>query len=180
MSRRSDEERAWVTTGEEVAYDGFFRVVRRGVRLPDGTEGAWELLDVPETVGVLALTPDGDLVMVRQFRPGPGRVVMSVAGGLVDPAEAPVDAARRELREETGYEAGSVEVVAATHNYSSTHPAYAAIARDCVPVGEQQLDELEDVEVVVVDVATVRALLRSGELGALGQTYLAMDAAGLL
>ncbi len=180
MTVPSDAERAWETTGEEVAYDGFFRVLRRGVRLPDGTEGSWDLLDMAATVAVLALTPEGDLVMVRQFRPGPARVVMSLPGGLVDAGEEVVDAARRELREETGYTAGSVEVVASAHNYSSTRPTYAAIARDCVLAHEQDLDEFEDCEVVVIDVATVRGLLRGGGLGAIAQTYLAMDAAGLL
>lgn len=180
MTVPSDEERAWVTTGEEPAFDGFFGVVRRGFRLPDGTAATWDMLDMPETVAVLALTPDGELVMVRQFRPGPNRIVMSLPGGFVDDGEQVSEAARRELREETGYAAGSVELVASTHHNSATHSAYAAIARDCVPAYDQDLDELEDCEVVVVDVATVRGLLRAGQLGATEQTYLAMDAAGLL
>ncbi len=180
MSVPTDEERQWVATGDEVAYEGFLRVVRRGYRLPDGTEATWDLLDVRESVAVLALTPSGDLVMVRQFRPGPNQVVMSLPGGLVDAGEQVADAARRELREETGYAATSVEVVASVHHNSATHPLYAAIARDCVPAYDQDLDELEDCEVVVVDAATVRAHLRAGELGATEQTYLAMDAAGLL
>ncbi len=180
MSVPTDKERQWVATGDRVAFDGFLRVVQRGFRLPDGTEATWDMLDVPESVAVLALTPAGDLVMVRQFRPGPNRVVMSLPGGLVDAGEQVADAARRELREETGYAAGVVEVVASVHHNSGTHPLFAAIARDCVPAYDQDLDELEDCEVVVVDVATVRGLLRAGELGTTEQTYLAMDAAGLL
>ncbi len=86
----------------------------------------------------------------------------------------------RELREETGYDAATVEVVASVHHNSRTQPVYAAIARGCVPAYDQELDEHEDCEVVVVDVPTVRDLLRAGELGATEQTYLAMDAARLL
>ncbi|WP_426244566.1 NUDIX hydrolase [Nocardioides sp. LHG3406-4] len=180
MTVPADADRAWVATGDKVAFDGFFRVLRRGFRLPDGTEATWDMLDLPETVAVLALTPEGKMVMVRQFRPGPDRVVMSLPGGLVDAGEQAVVAARRELREETGYAAGSVEVVASVHHNSRTRPTYAAVARDCIPAYDQDLDALEDCEVVVVDVATVRDDLRAGLLGATEQTYLALDAAGLL
>ena len=175
-----DADRAWVATSEELAYDGFFRIVQRGYVLPGGVRATWDLLDLPPTVSVLALTPEGRCVMVRQFRPGPDRVVMSLAGGLVDPGESVADAAARELREETGYVAGSVEVIASVDHNSRTHPVHSVIARDCVLTTEQDLDELEQIEVVVVDVEEVRAQLRAGLLGASEQTYLALDHAGQL
>lgn len=177
----SDEERTWTPVGEDrVAFDGFIRVVQRTLRLPDGREAVWDLLDSPPSVAVLPLTPQGDVVCVRQFRPGPGRVVLSVPGGLIDDDEDVATAAARELREETGFAAGSVEVVGATMPNSATHPRWAAVARDCVPEGAQQLDPLEDCEVVVLPLDAVRAELRAGRMAATEQTYLALDHLGLL
>ena len=150
------------------------------MRLPDGREVGWDLLDTPATVAVLPLTPEGRVVVVGQYRPGPGRVVVSIPGGLVDTGESPQEAAARELLEETGYRAGSLEVVGAVNPTNAIRPWYAAVARDCVRVAEQALDEHEHIEVDLISLDELRSQLRVGRLGSLAQTYLALDHAGLL
>lgn len=107
----SDEERRWQQLGEdEVVYDGGLKIRRRTYRLPDGRTVEWDMHAGGPTVAVLALTPEGRLVMVRQFRPGPDRVVLTLPGGMIDPGESPLRAGERELREETGDSVGSVEL----------------------------------------------------------------------
>lgn len=177
----SDAERAWVRVGEDrLAYQGFVRVVNRTYRLPDGREAVWDMFDNPASVAVLPLTSTGSVVCIRQYRPGHGRVVLSIPGGLVDEGEDVAAAAARELREETGYAAGSVEVVTSTMANHGTRPRWTAVARDCVLAGGQDLDPLEDCEPVEVTLADLRAELRTGRMAATEQTYLALDHLGLL
>lgn len=171
----------WTQLGpERVGYDGFTRVVVRRYLLPDGREVEWDLLDAPASVAVLALTHDDRVVMVEQFRPGPGKVVCSLPGGLVDPGEAPVDAGRRELLEETGYASDQVEVVASIEPLNALRPWHVAVAHGCTRVGEQRLDEFEDIRVVLVDLAEVRARLTDGTISSVAQIYLALDHLGRL
>ncbi len=154
--------------------------MHRRLRLPDGREVLWDLLDTPATVAVLPLTADGRVVVVSQYRPGPGRAVLSLPGGIVDPGETPAAAAVRELREETGYAAASVEIVGEVSPANATRPWYAALARGCEPVGSQALDPEEDIEVYLLSVEELRSELRAGRLGSVAQTYLALDSAGML
>lgn len=176
-----NEPRPWRQNGPDVVvYDGFVRVVRRPMLLPDGREADWDILDTPATVSVLALTEDGDAVLVRQYRPGVDRLVLSLPGGLVDEGESPVAAGLRELREETGFGASSGALVASVDPPGHTRPRHTVIARGCVLEAEQLLDPLEDIEVVLVPLAELRRLLPSGELGTTEQLYLALDHANLL
>lgn len=177
----SDEERLWQRVGEdEVIYDGWLKIHRRIYRLPDGRTVEWDMHAGGPTVAVLALTPHGRLVMVRQFRPGPDRVVLTLPGGMIDPGETPEAAGARELREETGYAAGSVELVASAIANASPYHRHVVIARDCTAGHEQDLDEYEDCEPVEMDVDEVRAELRAGRMTGSEQVYLALDHAGLL
>lgn len=178
---RSDQERLWERVGEdEVVHDGWLKIHRRTYRLPDGRTVEWDMHAGGPTVAVLALTPDQRLVMVRQFRPGPDRVVLTLPGGMLDPGEEPEEAAARELREETGYAAGSVELVVSAIANASPYHRHVVVARDCTPAHEQELDEYEDCEPVVMDVAEVRSELRAGRMTGSEQAYLALDHADLL
>ncbi|MFZ2504150.1 MAG: NUDIX hydrolase [Nocardioides sp.] len=171
----------WEAEGPDLrVHEGFLSVIQRRYRLPDGRSVSWELLDIPEVTAVLALTPERTVVMVRQFRAGPARRVLSIPGGLVDPGEDPLAAAARELLEETGYAAGRLEHAGTVQLNNFTRPQHVAIAYDCIHTQDQTLDEFEDCEVVLMELAEVRKELKAGRLGAGLQTYLALDHLDLL
>lgn len=170
----------WVTLGERVVHEGWVRVLERDYRLPDGRTTTWQLRAAGDSVGVLPLTPTGEEVLVREFRPGPDRHMVTIPGGLVDTGESAQQAAVRELREETGYEAESLEIVATVVQGASTQRQFAAVARGCRHVGDQQLDEFEDCEVLLVPPAEVLRLLRAGAMSGTQLVWPALDAAGLL
>ena len=177
----ADDRREWQRVGQdEVVYDGWLKIHRRSYRLPDGRTVEWDMHAGGPTVAVLALTAPGRLVMVRQFRPGPDRVVLTLPGGMLDRGETPEEAAARELREETGYAAGSVELVVSAIANASPYHRHVVIARDCAPRHELDLDEYEDCEPVEMDVDAVRAELRAGRMTGSEQVYFALDHAGLL
>ncbi len=87
-------------------YKGSFIQVRKDkVRLPDGTESTREYLTHPGAVAILALLDNGKLIMERQYRYPPQREFIELPAGKIDPGEAILRTAQRELLEETGYEA---------------------------------------------------------------------------
>ncbi len=177
----ADGVATWHRVGQDrTVYRGHTHVVRRRMRQGDGRESDWDLVDSPDSVVVLALTATQEVVAIRQFRPGPDRVMTSLPGGLLDAGEGVLDAAARELREETGYVGERWEVVTHTTPYKSTERRWVAIARDCVLDGAQSLDEHEDIAVCVLSLVELRCELRSGAFGATDQAYLALDHLGLL
>lgn len=87
-------------------FDGVLLKVRSDrVRLPDGAEAVREYIEHPGAVMIIPLLADGRVVMERQFRYPLGREFIEFPAGKIDAGEEPLATARRELREETGYEA---------------------------------------------------------------------------
>ena len=94
---------------EDVSWEGrIFNVDRLQVRLPDGRTAIRDVVRHPGAVAVVALTDDGRICLVRQYRTALGRVTVEIPAGKLDPGEDPLDCARRELTEETGMAAQRV------------------------------------------------------------------------
>ena len=173
----------WELLGQRTRAEGWLPIVTRTYRMPDGSISDWDI-HVPgfTTVGVLALTEDAEVVLTRQFRPGPGVVLLDLPGGIVDPGETIEGAAERELREETGFAAATMEVAGSCWAFgASTWRRHVAVARNCRVVGGvTSWGSDEYCEPVVVPMRNFRALLRSGETTDADLGYLALDFIGAL
>lgn len=166
----------WKLLSERPGPAGYLTVSTRTYAMPDARKSDWDVLVGSRTVAVLALTGNGDVVLTRQFRPGPGRVLCELPGGLVEEHEGILDAAARELREETGYVADEMTLVGQTWLASyATHLRHAVLATGCRPTSEQQMDTDEFCEVVTVPSTTFLAYLRSGDLTDADMAWMCLD-----
>jgi len=116
---------------------------------------------------VVPLTADGQVVMVRQHRYGTAEETLELPGGMIDDSDAsPLEAARRELLEETGYQAGALVPIGsiAPNPAMQNNRTWSFLARDVVRVGAPRLDGGEDIEVVTVPWAEIPERVARGEI----------------
>lgn len=161
--------RDWQRLGDEIlARYKVFTVRRSRRRSPrTGADIGFFLIDTADWVNVVAITARDELVLVKQFRHGSERVSLEVPGGLIDPHDGdPAAAAARELREETGHAARAIEPIGVMNPNPAlfTNRCHVFLATGCTAVGGLQQDPGEDLEVVLVPLAEVPALVRSGAI----------------
>lgn len=131
-----------------------------------GRKKEFYLLDFPDWVNVVAVTPQREIVLIRQFRYGSARLETEIPGGTVDTGEHPIAAGCRELLEETGYAGKNARIIgrvcpnpAIQRNSCST-----ILVEEAVKVAEPNPDEMEDIEVFHRSEHEVRQLVASGEI----------------
>ncbi|CAI9385959.1 NUDIX hydrolase [Microbacterium sp. T2.11-28] len=168
----TDDENAmltWVKLGTASMYRGYVGVRRDHYRLPDGSESGWDVLEIGDTVSVIAFTDDDRVVLFDQYRVGPERVLGELPGGLIDPGEDPVTAGIRELQEETGYRAGTVHHAGAEWAAAnSRRRKNILVAAQCVRVADPMWGEGESGRVHTIPADALLAHLLSGELSDAG------------
>ncbi|SDC37785.1 ADP-ribose pyrophosphatase [Paenibacillus sp. UNCCL117] len=122
MSTHSQKKFEEVTLSTKPIFEGkIISLQVDTVRLPDGGEATREIVKHPGAVAVLALTGDGRMIVVEQYRKPLEKSQVEIPAGKLDAGEDPLEAARRELEEETGYTAGSLRHVASFY----TSPGFA-------------------------------------------------------
>jgi 8-oxo-dGTP pyrophosphatase MutT (NUDIX family) len=124
----------------------------------------WEALErvgINGIVVMVAITPNGSVLLEKQFRPPLGRDVIELPAGLVDPGESREAAAKRELIEETGWEARSIEFLTECpiSTGASTEILSAYLCTGLTPVGKNGGDDNEIIEVIEVPLTDVRNYL---------------------
>ncbi len=124
------------------------------------------VLHLADVVNVIALTRGRELVLVRQFRAGSGQDSLETPGGLLDPGEDPLDAAARELLEETGYAGDEPRVLGTVWSNPSilTSRATTVVIANAEQRAVPKLDEGEEVEVVRVPARRIPESIRNGEI----------------
>lgn len=137
------------------------------VELPNGVvHPEYYVLEYPTWVNIIAITADGRFVMVEQYRHGLGDVFTELVAGVAEKGEEPLQAARRELLEETGFGGGEWQLytVLSANPGSMNNLTYTFLATGVEKISAQHLDATEDIAVRLLTADEVKAMLLSNEM----------------
>lgn len=171
----------WQEVSREEAFKKYSRKIEKVIfKLPNGKESDYYLKKEGPAVCGLALTPDNKVILAKQFRPGPKKIVTELPGGFVDPNDRPEASMKRELLEETGYE-GKIQLVATCLDDAySTMERYCFVITDCQKVSEPHWDEDEFIDIILVTLDEFKKILQSGQMTDVEVGYLGLDYLKLL
>lgn len=168
MSQSPHRPARWEKRGHTLqAKTAVFDVQRVNYRHPArGTEKDFVVMRAPDWVNVVALTPAGALVLVRQFRFGVDEFSLEIPGGVMEAGEDPVAAGLRELREETGFVGKNARLLGRVHPNPAiqSNTCHLVFVEDAVQTEEFEWDEHEEIEVTTRPADEVLALARSGAI----------------
>ncbi|MES1178709.1 MAG: NUDIX hydrolase [Myxococcales bacterium] len=156
-----------IITDTALVSRAWLEVREQRVRLANGSEiDQFHLINGPHWTAVLCLTHDGQVVLVRQYRHGFGGASLELPAGVIEPTETAIDAARRELLEESGFEAAAIEPLLSTVPEPARHStrAHFFFAHGARAVQAPQLDHSEDLQVVLVPVGELLELIDHGHI----------------
>ena len=154
-------------SSEKLVETPYFALRSDRLRLPDGAiKDPYYVIERPDAAIVFPLTGEGEVVLVRQYRPAIRRLELGLPAGLVEKGEEPEKAARRELSEETGYAGGEWEPLGAVASSPSLKDnwAHLYLARGVTRDAPPQPEEYEPVEVVLVPVGELLPRVHAGEI----------------
>lgn len=157
----------WKILDSKPAFDNkWFRVIQDKVELPNGRViddyFYWSFGDI---VNIIALTKEDEILLVKQYKHGAKKIVVEVPAGFVDAENTPLQAAQKELRQETGYISDNwQELGILTDNPTKTDGReHVFVALDVVYQGPQQLDENEEIEVMKIPFKDLFDLINQGD-----------------
>ena len=164
----NDDDMKWkVLSSENLIHRPHLDAYKEKVELPDGRiyDECYQLHFSP-VVCIVAETEDGKLLMERQYRHAVKEVLTGIPAGIVEEGEDPLDAAKRELQEETGYAGGEWTLLTVEYAQGGVqdNKMYSYYAKGIKPHGARHLDSTEDIKVYLIDKQEVLRMLINDEI----------------
>lgn len=154
------------TIRSEIVYEGkIFNIRQHLVELEDGKQSTRDVLEHNGASVIIAIKDNGNILLVKQYRKALERFMYELPAGRIDPGETPQDAAARELREETGYTASSIEHLLdyiPACGYSS-EKLHIYVCRGLIP-GETDFDETEDLDTLEYSAEELMEMILNGRI----------------
>lgn len=159
----------WKQLNSEYIFKDQWLTVRKDtVKLPKGPViSSYYVLEYPNWINVLGITKEGEFVFVKQYRHGLGKVAYELCAGICDAADSsPLETAKREMLEETGFGGGQWQewLVVSANPGTHTNLTYCFLATDLEKVAEQNLENTEQLTVHLFSRGEVKELLLRNEI----------------
>ena len=158
----------WKVLESEYLHDEPWLTIRKDkCQLSNGSiVPAFYILEYPDWVNAFALTEEGDVLMVKQYRHGIEQVCIELPGGVAEKGETPEEAVQRELLEETGYSFEKFECLGKVcANPSTTNNfTYMFLATGGKKIAEQKLDKNEELLVELHSVEAVKQMIKENKI----------------
>lgn len=167
MTVQDKDPMAWEVLESEYLFKRPWLTARRDhVKLPTGAEiQEFYVLEYPEFCNIIAITKNGKFVMERQYRHAQKLTSIEIPAGCVEEGETPIEAAKRELYEETGYGGGewSKLMTVSPNTSACTNRSHSFLAVGVEPISTQHLEASEDINVVLLEKDEVIRMLKNDE-----------------
>ena len=151
---------------QKIEFEGRRIAVRRDrIVDPAGRETTREVVVHPGAVSIVAMASPDEVILIRQYRHPAGEELIEIPAGTLEEGEDPIDTARRELEEETGYRSARIELRATYYTTPgfSDELMYLYEASD-LTLARQNLDEDETIEVVLTHREEALRMIREGRI----------------
>lgn len=156
-----------IKSTERILDSEFVKVDKDDVALPHGREiKDFYKVTIKDCAAIVALTPDNHIILKKEYRHCYGQDMIEIPAGVLEDDEDPLEAAKRELEEETGYRSEKWTYLGKTVESSAklTNCMYIYLAEDCKKVSDQKLDYGEDIEVLEVEFDEAIEMIMSNQI----------------
>lgn len=153
----------WKKLHQSTVYSGWRNMIRKTFLLPNQEKANFDIVQNGDFVTIAAFTKNKEVLLVRQYRPGPEMELISFPEGYIDAHETPEMAAQRELLEETGYQAEQIIFQKTFRRAYNTEKRFSFLAINCEKVAVPKLDATEFTELLVIPLSRFKKMLNDSQ-----------------